>query len=288
MKTKIIIASLSVFVGLFAFTTKKDITSFDTNDIVDTSQVDTTIVNPVMRKVKNTSFKKGEYLEYDASYGYFDAAKATLEIQPLSKTINGRKVAHVVGRGKSLGTFNWFFEVEDRYETYIDESSIIPWKFVRHVREGGYSLDRGIEFDHYRNKAEVSQTKKDTTRHVVKTNSQDLLSAFYYARTLKLQNAKIGQTFTINTFFDREMFPMKIKFLGKEVIETDLGEFNCLKFRPIVEEGRVFKEEEDMTLWVSDDANKVPIRLETELMIGSIQLDLVNHRNLKAPLNKVD
>lgn len=236
-----------------------------------------------LRKVNQKSVQKGEYLEYDASYGFFDAAKATLTIDKSPTRINGRNTMHVVGKGKTMGTFRWFFKVEDRYETYIDEEAMIPWKFIRHVREGGYSLDREIEFNQYANKATVIQ--KDTKDYKIKPNSQDLLSAFYYARTLDLQNAKVGQEFTINTFFDKEMYPLKIKFLGREEIETDLGEFNALKFRPMVEKGRVFKEEEDMTLWISDDANKVPVRLKTNLLVGSIKLDLVKFKNLVEPLN---
>ena len=118
-------------------------------------------------------------------------------------------------------------------------------------------------------------------------NTQDLLSAFYYARTLDLQNAKTGQEYVINTFFDREMYPLKIKFLGKEIVKTKLGRFSCLKFRPLVEEGRVFKEEEDMTIWISDDANKVPIRVKSNLLVGSINMDLVEYENLVGPLNEV-
>jgi len=161
----------------------------------------------------------------------------------------------------------------------------LPWKFIRHVREGGYELDRDIRFDQYLNTAKVTQNgDKD---YNVESNTQDLLSAFYYARTLDMQDAEIGQEFVINTFFDREMYPLKFKFLGSEVVTTDLGSFNCLKFRPMVEKGRVFKEEEDMTLWVSDDANKVPIRVKSDLLVGSIEMDLVEHKNLMRPLNKV-
>ena len=237
-----------------------------------------------IRKLKQTAFTKGEFLRYDVSYGYFDAAEATLEVKKTSTMINGRKTMHVVGKGKSTGALSLFFKVEDRYETYIDEEGILPWKFIRHVREGGYELDRKIDFNHFSNKATVFQNEsKDYT---VKPNTQDLLSAFYYARTLDLQNAKKGQEFIINTFFDREMYPLKIKFLGKEKVKTKLGEFNCLKFRPMVEKGRVFKEEEDMTMWISNDANKVPIRLKTDLLIGSIEMDLIEHKNLSSPLNE--
>ena len=241
-------------------------------------------IEPI-RKLNQSAFKKGEFLRYDVSYGYFSAATATLEIAHFSKKINGRNTFHVVGKGKSEGALNWFFKVEDRYETYIDEEAILPWKFIRHVREGGYELDRDIRFDQYLNTATVTQNgDKD---YNVEPNTQDLLSAFYYARTLDMQDAEIGQEFMINTFFDREMYPLKFKFLGSEVVTTDLGSFNCLKFRPMVEKGRVFKEEEDMTLWVSDDANKVPIRVKSDLLVGSIEMDLVEHKNLMSPLNKV-
>jgi len=241
-------------------------------------------IEPI-RKLNQTAFKKGEFLRYDVTYGYFSAATATLEIADFSKKINGRNTFHVVGKGKSAGALNWFFKVEDRYETYIDEEAILPWKFIRHVREGGYELDRDIRFDQYLNTATVTQN--GDKYYNVEPNTQDLLSAFYYARTLDMQDAEIGQEFVINTFFDREMYPLKFKFLGSEVVTTDLGSFNCLKFRPMVEKGRVFKEEEDMTLWVSDDANKVPIRVKSDLLVGSIEMDLVEHKNLMRPLNKV-
>ena len=241
-------------------------------------------IEPI-RKLNQTAFKKGEFLRYDVSYGYFSAATATLEIADFSKKINGRNTFHVVGKGKSAGALNWFFKVEDRYETYIDEEAILPWKFIRHVREGGYELDRDIRFDQYLNTATVTQNgDKD---YNVEPNTQDLLSAFYYARTLDMQDAEIGQEFVINTFFDREMYPLKFKFLGSEVVTTDLGSFNCLKFRPMVEKGRVFKEEEDLTLWISDDNNKVPVRLKANLLVGSIKMDLVEYKNLSEKLNQV-
>ena len=256
--------------GLLAFTANND----KVNNEID----------PI-RKLKQTAFKKGEFLRFDVSYGYFDTAEATLEIKETSKQINWRKTMHIVGKGWSKGALSWFFKVEDRYESYIDEEAILPWRFIRHVREGGYELDRKISFNQYSNKATVTQNdKKDYT---VEPNTQDLLSAFYYARTLDLQNAKIGQEYVINTFFDREMYPLKIKFLGKEIVTTKLGRFSCLKFRPMVEKGRVFAEEEDMTIWISDDANKVPIRVTSDLLVGSINMDLVEYKNLLHPLIEV-
>ena len=237
-----------------------------------------------IRTVKQNAFKKGEFLRFDVSYGVFDTAEATLEIKKNTEKIGLRNTMHVVGKGWSKGALSWFFKVEDRYETFIDEDAILPWKFIRHVREGGYELDREILFNQYSDKAFVFQN--DKKEYQVTPNTQDLLSAFYYARTLDLQNANVGQEFMINTFFDREMYPLKIKFLGKEIIKTKLGRFSCLKFRPLVEQGRVFKEEEDMTIWISNDANKVPIRVTSDLLVGSINMDLVEYKNLIHPLSQ--
>ena len=238
-----------------------------------------------IRKIEQTAFKKGEFLRFDVSYGVFDTAEATLEIKKNSKKIAWRNTMHIVGKGWSKGALSWFFKVEDRYETYMDEEAILPWKFIRHVREGGYKLDRDINFNHYSNKVTVFQN--DKKEYAVEPNTQDLLSAFYYARTLDLQSAKIGQEYVINTFFDREMYPLKIKFLGKDIVKTKLGKFSCLKFRPMVEKGRVFAEEEDMTIWISDDANKVPIRVTSNLLVGSINMDLIEYKNLAHPLVEV-
>ena len=237
-----------------------------------------------LRKLKQKAFKKGEFLRYDVSYGYFDAAEATLEIKESAQKINGRSTMHIVGKGRSRGALSFFFRVEDRYETYIDEEALLPWEFNRHVREGGYALDRNIKFNHYNNKATVNE--KETQHYPVEPNTQDLLSAFYYARTLDLQNAKFNQEFVVNTFFDRQMYPLKFKFLGKDELKTKLGTFECLKFRPMVEAGRVFKEEEDVTIWISNDTNKVPLRVKSDLLVGSIVMELVEHKNLCAPLKE--
>lgn len=248
----------------------------------------TTLGAQVLRTVNQTAFKAGEKLDFTASYGFIDAARVSLKIGDSTNKIGSRNAFHVVGKGVSLGAFNWFFEVNDRYETYIDEQAIVPWVFIRRVHEGGYKLKRNIYFNQYKNKAIVKSIKDSSkTTYEVEPNAQDLLSSLYYARTLDLQNAKIGDEFTIPTFFDQENYPMKIKFMGKEVVKTSLGKVNCLKFTPLLQEGRVFKEKEDMTIWISDDQNKVPIRLKTNLLIGSLKLDLEKYSGLMAPLNLV-
>jgi len=243
------------------------------------------IFSQTLREVNHQAFKRGEVLEYKASYGIIDAARATLTIKKDPVMIGKRSTYHVVGTGKSLGAFSWLFNVEDRYETFIDDRAMVPWVFLRRVHEGGFKMKRNIYFNQYKKTAKVKNLKDNSKKsYATIVNSQDLLSALYFARTVDLQNAIIGQEFMIPTFFDHENYPMKIKFLGKDVVKTDLGTFNCLRFVPLLQEGRVFKARESMTIWLSDDDNKVPIRLKTELLIGSIKLDLDSYSGLMAPL----
>ncbi len=234
---------------------------------------------PELRVIKNTAFKGGEILKYRIHYGFIDAGVAEVEIKKEPHNIGSRKTFHVVGTGRTKGAFDWFFKVRDRYESYIDAQSMIPWAFVRRVNEGGYVKNQNVTFDQYKNTA---TSEKGTI--VVPENVQDLVSAYYYARNLDLTNAKIGDTFPINTYLDDEVFPMNLKLTGRETIKTRKGTFKCLKFRPMLQEGRIFKEEEDMTIWVSDDQNRIVIRAEANILVGSIKMDLDGYSGLANPL----
>ena len=238
----------------------------------------------VLRTMDNQAFKHGEKLTFRIHYGFVDAGEATLEVAENSKNIGGRECYHVVGTGRTVGPFDWFFEVRDRYESVIDKQALVPWMFIRRVDEGGFVINENVSFDHFKNTAQSngSRNNKDISRGIdsLPDNIQDMISAFYYARTLDYTNAKEGDIFPINGLIDNEVFPLNLKYLGKDEIKFKKGVFRCLKFRPMLQEGRVFKEKEDMTVWISDDKNRIPIRVETEVLIGSIKMDLTGYENL--------
>jgi len=117
--------------------------------------------------------------------------------------------------------------------------------------------------------------------------TQDMLSALYYVRCLDFTNMKVGSQYDITMFLDEEVWVLRIKYLGKEVVKVKAGKFNCLKFRPLIQEGRVFKEEEDLTLWLTDDKNHIPVRLEANVLIGSIKIDLKKFDGIRHALIKV-
>jgi hypothetical protein len=231
---------------------------------------------------KNVAYKCGEKLTFRVHYGMIDAGECSLEIKPAYEKIGPRECYHIVGIGKSLGAFNMFFKVVDRYETVIDNEALTPWLFIRRVDEGGYKINQNYSFNPY--KKTVSTGKETVT---VPDSIQDLLSAFYFARTFDFTNIKEGDFFEVKIYLDEKLYPMGIKFIGRETVSTKLGKFPCLKFSPQLEKGRIFKQQEGMTLWISDDLNHIPIRLESDLLIGSIKIDLSDYSGLSNILNKI-
>ncbi len=254
------------------------------SDRVEFTQMENDAPVKELPTLKNEAFKRGEMLSFRLHYGIIDAGIATLAVTDEARDLGGRKTFHVVGIGRSQGAFDWFFKVRDRYETYIDEQAIVPWLFVRRIQEGGYSCSQDYIFNHYSEKVDVGENKLYDSG----PNMQDMLSAFYNARTMDLSMAKPGDIFSINAFVDKEIFPVKIKFIARETITTGLGTFKCLKFRPIIQKGRVFKHEEDLNVWISDDKNHIPILGQADVLVGSIKAELNGYSGLSNPVAKVE
>jgi len=238
----------------------------------------------ILPELYHSAFKPGEKLTYLVHYGLIDAGEAVLELKETNYTFGGRKAVHAVGTGVSLGAFDMFFKVRDRYETYIDEKGVFPWYFSRRVNEGGYKINQDYSFDH--NTGKVSTEKNKT--HNVPTGVQDMISAFYYARTMDYSNAKKGDVFEISTFLDDEIYVLKIKYLGKETIKIRDGKYKCIKFVPVVQKGRIWQDEEDLNVWISDDENKIPILAKTKILVGSIKMELSDYKGLSHQISKID
>ena len=157
---------------------------------------------------------------------------------------------------------------------------MIPWVFKRRVDEGGFKINQDYTFFQHKNKVENEKGKTFDVPNMV----QDMISSFYYARTLDFDNAKKGDTFSVDIFLDDEIFPTKIKYLGKEVIRTRKGKFRCHKFEPVVEQGRVFKDDDALTVWITADGNKIPIMAKAKIQVGIVKMHLVKWDNLANPM----
>jgi len=230
---------------------------------------------------KGNAYTTGEWFKMRIHYGLVNAGYATLEIKEAIK--NNKKVHHVVGKGWTTGMTKLFFKVEDNYESYFDKETGKPYQFVRKINEGGYTKNQEGFFNQGNNTVLVKDYKHKTeTTATVPEEVQDIVSSFYYLRNHpKIDKLKLNESIAIDMFFDGETTKFKLKFLGREDISTKFGKVSCMIFRPYVQAGRVFKEEESLTVWISDDDNKIPIRVKASLAVGSLKADIEAFKGLK-------
>ena len=230
---------------------------------------------------KERAFDSGEWFKFRVHYGLFNAGYATLEVQEATK--NNKKVYHAIGKGYTTGMSRFFFKVEDNYESYFDKETGKPYQFVRKIDEGGYKKNQEGFFNQSDNKIFVKDYKnKSENTFLIPENTQDIVSTFYYLRNHPtIDKLKVGESITVDMFFDNETTKFKLKFIGKEDLETKFGIVPTMIFRPLVQSGRVFKEEESLTVWISDDDNKIPLSIKASLAVGSIKADLDAFKGLK-------
>lgn len=233
------------------------------------------------------AFKTGEYFKFRIHYGVVNAGYATLEVKDAVR--DNKKVYHVVGNGYTTGMTKFFFKVEDTYESYFDKVTGKPYQYVRKIDEGGYTKNQEGFFNQDNNTVTVKDYKKKTTKTFsVTENVQDIVSTFYYLRNHpKVDKMEVGESLNVDMFFDDEVVKFKLKFIGRENIKTKFGTVSTMIFRPYVQAGRVFKEEESLTVWISDDENKIPLRIKASLAVGSLKADLEEVKGLAHPLKVI-
>lgn len=228
-------------------------------------------------------YDTGEWFKFRIHYGFVNAGYATLEVKEAIK--DNKKVFHAIGKGYTVGMSRFFFKVDDNYESYFDKVTNKPYQFVRKISEGGYTKNQEGFFNQDYNKVLVKDYKNKTEKTFsVSENVQDIVSTFYYLRNHpNVDKLKVGESIVVDMFFDDEMYKFKLKFMGREKLTTKFGTATTKVFRPIVQSGRVFKEEESLTVWISDDENKIPLRIKANLAVGSIKADLDSYKGLKNP-----
>jgi len=230
------------------------------------------------RDVSHSAFTYGENLKYRVHFGWINAATIDIKVDDTPVLISDRPTFHITAKGRTNSSFDWMYRVRDHFETYLDTQSVAPLKYFKSVRENKYKDKDLVFYDH--GKQFLKGHKKDMT---APEYVQDLVSGMYYARTLDFDNAEVGHTFPIDIYMDQKVYNLKFKYLGRETIKTDLGRIKCIKMRPQLVVDRVFKDEDDMTVWVTDDANRIPVRVQTDIWVGSLKIDLTSYSGLANP-----
>lgn len=229
----------------------------------------------------NRAFKATESITYRVYYKlagvYIGAGEATFNC--MLENLNGKPVFHVTGDGKTYSFYDNFFRVRDKYETFIDTTNLQPLKFIRQVNEGSFKKYENVSFNKSANTA-------ITNSGVFKTPGciQDVVSSMYYARNVDFDKLKPGDKVPFSMFLDNQVYDLYIRYIGKETIKTRYGKFHAVKFKPLLIKGTIFEGGEKMTVWVSDDASHIPVRVESPISVGSVVVDMMDYKNLRTPL----
>ena len=233
----------------------------------------------------NDAFQDGECFRFRMRYGFLNASYAIATVR--ETTFKDQAVYHVAATGKTTGFARWFFKVDDYFDSYFEKDIVRPIRFVRNISEGNYKRHVEIDFDHNNQSGIMHDLLRKTKTEIsFAPNLQDLVSTFYFLRNhFDLEGIQVGETASLHMIYDKKPFAFQFRFLGYENVKTKFGVVPCVKFRPYVEEGRIFKKESGLSLWVSNDNNRIPIKVVAELSVGSLDVDLVDFKGLKHPFN---
>lgn len=233
--------------------------------------------------IPNTAFKSGENVGFDIYYSVGKLINVHAGKGSFTTTLeklNGHQTYHIVAQGSTLSSYEWFYKARDVYETYMDVETLQPVKFIRNVHEGDSKKYQYINFNNDNNTA---QTADGTYR--MPECVHDVVSSVFYARNIDYNKLKVNDRVSFTMFLGNQLYKMYIRYLGKEVISTKYGKFNTIKIKPLTIKGDVFHGGEKMTIWITDDANHVPVRAESPIIVGSVKIDMTSFQNLRSPMS---
>jgi len=239
---------------------------------------------------KNFAFSSGEELHYKVIYNWgmiwLESAYASFKVTPAK--LNGKNCYLLNGSGNTYSKYDWFYKVRDVFETYLDSESMRPLKFRADIHEGSKKDKHTYVFNTPHKKAFtiINHGNKPVLIDTLKIGpcTIDVLTAIYYARNIDYSNCRVNDTVSISLLLDGKVYPVFVRFLGREIFTSkELGKYKCIKFSPLLVEGSIFKKGEGMTVWVSDDKNKIPIYIETPITVGTVKVKLMTYKGLRNP-----
>ena len=231
---------------------------------------------------KESAFQAGEELNYRLRYGIVSAAVGTLKVEDSSIKFSSPHSFHLSARGRTSSAFSVFYTVDNRYDSYIDSRTYLPHYYTEDIHEGKYRRTDIVRFDH---RKQTVVGNKGTFKSK-SAQTFDLLSAYYFARNLDLSKVKQGDSFKLTYFLNDEIATLGIEYIGVETIKTALGTLECLKFSPEIKPGRIFRKDSRLYLWVTNDGNRIPVKAEVEILVGSVTLELTEAKGLKYSLGE--
>lgn len=233
----------------------------------------------------NNTFQHNEKLTYKIYYNWNFVWLAAGEVT--FRVFDEGNQYHYKAKGETYDSYEWFYVVNDEYDSWVDKNTLMPNYSERSVSEGDYHIFEKISFNQAARKMTVTRADKrgaaeTKTEHNVQDCVHDILSSLYNLRNFDFASQQAGYTVPFRVFMDKEEFPLKMKYMGKERKKVhNMGKYNTLKFQPTVIAGNVFKDDAKMTVWVSDDQNRIPVLIESPVSVGSVKMVLKEYWGLK-------
>lgn len=235
------------------------------------------------RYVPNIAYGFGEKLEYKVGYKFITAGTGFFYILPKPKYWNGRKSYDIRFQVRSLKSLDWLYHVKDNYRSVVDVQGIFPWHFEQHIREGKFKRDFTASFDQ-KNHSAITNMKGKISNYDVPPYIHDIVSAFYYVRTLDLHSMKKDSIFYLKNFFKDTTYSLGVRILGRQTVEVDAGKFKCIVIEPLVVEGGLFINEGRILIWLTDDDRKIPVKVGTKILIGFVGAELSKYSGIRGPI----
>ena len=232
--------------------------------------------------LKESTYKEGEKLSYKLRYGMLSAANGILTVNKPNLEFSKKNVFQLSALGQTSAAFSFFHTVKNKYDSYVDKETYMPLLYIEDIEEGKYRRKEYATFNHQ------TRTVKGAKGTFTNKSPQtfDLLSAYYFSRNLDLSSLKSGDSFKIAYFLNDETAELKITYVGTEKVKTSLGVIDCIKLNPEIKPGRIFKKDSKLYLWVTNDGNRIPVKAQVEVLIGSITMELTKAEGLKYELGK--
>jgi hypothetical protein len=236
---------------------------------------------------KTVPFTYGEELFFEVSYGWVNLAEGRLLVGKNPIIENAQPHFKIDAFGNTIGAATLFGKVNDNWGTHLNTQSLLPRLSYRYIEEGRYRRNEKIYFDQQNKKATLelydreNKNIKEVKVFSLPGTVQDLVSGFYYLRTLDLSDMRKGQEILIRGFFDKEIYNLKLIFEGTETLETSLGRKETYLFSPQIPKNSLFRGEYPLKVWITKDAHKIPVKIKANLFIGSLNIDIRSARGLK-------
>lgn len=236
-------------------------------------------------------FKVGEELKIVVSYNWFFVWTDVVDVDlKLSREVkNGKDALRVSGFGKSRSFYDWFYQVRDIYETWLDPATLRPLYFNRDINEDGYLLKNFYTYDFPNNRIVSRVQKKKDPAYLdtiaITPCANDAISLIYNLRNIDFNRLSPGQSIPVQLVFDSKSHNILIKFEKRETIKVKgMGSYKCIKLSAKMVKSRAFTGKENMFIWLTDDQNRLPIYMESPIKVGTIKARITEMSNLKYPL----